>query len=115
MNTESPGSATPLAPTERGPERPLCLFNHAALARIRFARRGQVQNKCLRHALVHPPLVRTAAVTALVVGTILTSINQGNVLLAGTYPAALLWKVPLTYCVPYCVATFSALRISRIG
>ena len=52
--------------------------------------------------------------TALVVGTVLTAINQGNVLLAGTYPAQLLWKVPLTYCVPYCVATFSALRISKL-
>ncbi|WP_322797400.1 nitrate/nitrite transporter NrtS [Tepidiforma sp.] len=59
--------------------------------------------------------MRTAATTALVVGTILTLINQGNVLLAGHLPAALLWKIPLTYTVPYCVATWSALRISRIG
>ena len=47
--------------------------------------------------------------TALVVGTILTTINQGNVLLSGELPAELVWKVPLTYCVPFCVATWGAL------
>jgi len=64
---------------------------------------------------LHPPLVRTALVTALVVGTILTAINQGNLVAHGTFPALLAWKIPLTYCVPFCVATFSALRISRIS
>jgi len=92
-----------------------CSEDHEALARFRFARRGFVDQKCLRHAIVHPPLVRTALVTGLVVGTVLTAINQGNLLLQGTFPAQLIWKIPLTYCVPYCVATFSALRISRSG
>jgi len=41
--------------------------------------------------------------TALVVGTILTVINYGDILLAGSaFPIA---KVLLTYCVPYCVRT----------
>jgi hypothetical protein len=53
--------------------------------------------------------------TALVVGTILTAINQGNVLIDGRFPAQLAWKIPLTYSVPYCVSTWAALRISRIG
>lgn len=83
-------------------------------ARYRFVRAGTPEQKCARHALVHRRLVRTAAITALVVGTVLTGINQGNVLLQGSFPAQLLWKVPLTYCVPYCVSTFSALRISRL-
>lgn len=88
---------------------------HPTAARFRFMRHGKVEQKCLRHALVHPPLMRTALVTALVVGTILTAINQGNVLVHGSFPAQLAWKIPLTYCVPYCVATFSALRISRLS
>ncbi len=92
-----------------------CSAGHPALARFRFAGRGRPEQKCLRHALAHPPLVRTAIVTSLVVGTILTAINQGNLLIDGTLPAVLLWKVPLTYAVPYCVATWSALRISRLG
>ncbi|HEU0075728.1 MAG TPA: nitrate/nitrite transporter NrtS [Dehalococcoidia bacterium] len=58
-------------------------------------------------------MLRRSFYTALVVGTILTAINQGNLLLGGTFPAALAWKVPLTYCVPFCVATWGALINSR--
>lgn len=70
--------------------------------------------KCLWHSLTHAPVVRNGARTALVVGTILTAINQGNVLAAGVFPAALVWKIPLTYSVPYMVSTWAALRISLI-
>jgi hypothetical protein len=52
--------------------------------------------------------------TALVVGTVLTAINQGNLILSGDLSAALIWKVPLTYCVPFCVATWGALVNSRL-
>jgi hypothetical protein len=54
---------------------------------------------------------RRALKTALVVGTILVAINQGDVILAGTLPV--LWKVCLTYCVPYCVATWGAVGAKR--
>ncbi len=47
------------------------------------------------------------------VGTLLILINQGDILLAGPRTAALLWKVPLTYAVPFLVATWSALLNSR--
>ena len=94
------------------PDHP-CVFADGRRAAYRFAR-PSVEEKCLRHALLHRRLVATAAVTALVVGTVLTAINQGNVLLDGRFPAQLLWKIPLTYTVPYCVSVFSALRISRI-
>jgi hypothetical protein len=51
--------------------------------------------------------------TALVVGTILVAINQGNDIVAGEIRDSLIWKVPLTYCVPFCVATWGALVNSR--
>ena len=51
---------------------------------------------------------------ALVVGTLLTAINQGNVIFQGDASAALAWKIPLTYAVPYCVATAGALLNSRL-
>jgi hypothetical protein len=70
--------------------------------------------RCLRCTLRHPPLLRRSLSTALVVGTILTAINQGTVLVSGTLPAALLWKVPLTYAVPFCVATWGALSNNRL-
>ncbi len=69
--------------------------------------------RCLRCTLRHRPLLRRSALTALVVGTALVGINQGNVLLAGEFPAALAWKVPLTYAVPFGVATWGALINSR--
>lgn len=73
------------------------------------------QSLCLRCALLQPSLLRRSFLTALVVGTILTAINQGNVLLEGSLPASLLWKVPLTYCVPFCVATWGALINTRVA
>ena len=42
----------------------------------------------------------------MVVGTILTTINHGDTIVLGDWPAAL--KVFLTYCVPYCVTTWGA-------
>src|SRR6266581_843946 len=62
--------------------------------------------RCLRCSLMRPSLLRRSLLTGLVVGTILTAINQGNILLHGAFPAALYWKIPLTYCVPFCVATW---------
>src|SRR3990172_6117275 len=56
-------------------EPPACGAGHSATARFRFGRNGQAEQKCLRHAVAHRPLVRTAAVTAFVVGTVLTAIN----------------------------------------
>ena len=47
------------------------------------------------------------------VGTILVAINQGTVLAGGHFPSALAWKIPLTYAVPFCVATWGALINSR--
>lgn len=69
--------------------------------------------RCLRCALRYRPLLRRSGLTALVVGTILVAINQGNLLLAGAAPMDLLWKMPLTYAVPFCVATWGALGNSR--
>ena len=60
-----------------------------------------------------PSLLRRSLLTGLVVGTILTAINQGNFIAAGHFPPNLFWKIPLTYCVPFCVATWGALINSR--
>jgi hypothetical protein len=42
-----------------------------------------------------------------VVGTILTAVNQGDLVLAGTLDASSAWKIPLTYLVPYFVSTYA--------
>lgn len=49
--------------------------------------------------------------TALVVGSILTAINQGHVILAGEMPNFV--KIGLSYVVPFCVATYGAVTMKR--
>ena len=49
--------------------------------------------------------VSRALKVAAVVGTILVAINQGDLLVRGQWPPT--WKLLLTYCVPYCVSTYS--------
>ncbi len=69
--------------------------------------------KCSRCAILHFPMLRRSLIVTAVVGTILTLLNQGDVLFSGSWNSALFWKVPLTYCVPFCVATYGALSNSR--
>lgn len=69
--------------------------------------------RCPRCTLFRSRLLVRSLLTALVVGTILVAINQGNDIVAGNIKASLVWKVPLTYCVPFCVATWGALVNSR--
>ena len=57
------------------------------------------------------PVLRTALLVALVVGSLLNAINQGDAILAGAAPD---WtKLVLTYCVPVCVALFGAYSANR--
>ena len=69
--------------------------------------------KCLRCALRHWPMLRRSLVASAVVGTALTALNQGDAILSGQLAGALSWKIPLTYCVPFLVATYGALSNSR--
>jgi hypothetical protein len=48
-----------------------------------------------------------------IVGTILVAINQGDLLLAGDLRLDALWKIPLTYCVPYWVSTYASVSAIR--
>jgi hypothetical protein len=49
-------------------------------------------------------IVRRALFVALIVGTVLNLIAQGDFLVDGE--RLNFWKIVLTYCVPYCVATY---------
>ena len=52
-------------------------------------------------------LIRGLRVGGLV-GTTLVLINQGDVLLSGQLELSAVWKIPLTYLVPYCVSTYAS-------
>ena len=54
---------------------------------------------------------KKALMTAIVVGTILTTINHGDEILKGESFNYL--KIILTYCVPYCVTTWGAIHGKR--
>ena len=54
---------------------------------------------------------RKALAASLIVGTVLTAINHGDVILAGQVPE--IHKVALTFCVPYLVATWGAVSEKR--
>ena len=69
--------------------------------------------KCLRCALHHAPMVRRSLTAAVVVGSVLVMLNQGDVVLSGGELEKLAWKVPLTYVVPFLVSTWGALSNAR--
>jgi hypothetical protein len=55
--------------------------------------------------LVSPVAVRRAFKVSAIIGTLLILINQGDVIMAGSMPP--LWKILLTYLVPYGVSSYS--------
>ncbi|MED5207712.1 MAG: nitrate/nitrite transporter NrtS [Chloroflexota bacterium] len=69
--------------------------------------------KCSLCAIRHTQMLRRSLIVAIVVGSILTLLNQGDVLFAGDWNNPLYWKIPLTFCVPFCVATYGALSNGR--
>jgi hypothetical protein len=69
--------------------------------------------RCWRHVVPHHAVWRRSLTTALIVGTILTAINQGNLILQHGFSGEILLKMGLTYCVPFCVSTSGALGAAR--
>jgi hypothetical protein len=47
------------------------------------------------------------------VGTILMLINHGDKILNGTIGMEILIKIAVTYCVPFCVSTYSSVSARR--
>ena len=59
------------------------------------------------------PIVVRAGKVALLVGSALVIINQGDVLLGGDWTLQLAGKIALTYCVPYAVSTYASVAALR--
>jgi hypothetical protein len=58
-------------------------------------------------------LLKTSAIASLVVGTVLVLLNQGDFIFSGHFYVAMIWKVPLTFAVPFVVATWGAVMNCR--
>ena len=81
--------------------------------RIRFINRPMETREAARRTFSGSALRRSLSV-AVLVGTALNLINQGPEMLSGNWPV--IWKVVLTYVVPFLVASYgsyAAFRSSR--
>ena len=68
------------------------------------------QSEALRQTFAWPS-VRRSLVVALVIGTVLNTINQGPEIFTGHWPVW--WKVLLTYFVPFAVASYGSYAAFR--
>jgi len=59
---------------------------------------------------LRPEVVGRGVRVALIVGTILTAINQGDILASSAITPSILTKILLNYCVPYFVSTYADLE-----
>ncbi len=57
--------------------------------------------------------LKRSLITGVVVGTILSLINEGDALWAGEAPNLI--KVGLNYVVPYCIATYGAVSAKQVA
>jgi hypothetical protein len=70
-----------------------------------------IRMKLFFEAAVERGTVATSAKVALIVGSILAMINYGDRIFLHSNMRAMDWvKLAVTYCVPYCVATYGAAR-----
>lgn len=58
-------------------------------------------------------VVRRAARISLVVGTVLAIINHGDNMMFGDLTLVSVFKILMTYCVPYMVSTYSSVLAIR--
>ena len=99
---------------EGAPETRVPACRHHQRARPYRFQRNVDDPLCLACAIRYRPGLKRAIYVSLVVGTILTTINQGDVLLAGALTPIVAAKILLTYLVLYSVSTFSARSANHV-
>lgn len=63
------------------------------------------------HILCNKAIMKKALGIAIVVGSILNIINQGDYIFAMMYEEINFYKISLTYCVPFLVSTYTAISM----
>lgn len=58
--------------------------------------------------------LRSCIPVALVVGLLLSSINQGDVILSGAITTIIWLKVGMNFVIPFCVSSYGYLRACRV-
>ncbi len=80
--------------------------------RVPYAPRVKRTRLWLRMA-TEPSVVRRASVTSLLVGTLLSLITRGEMILSADFSMALTWQLGLLFLVPYSVSTWSSVAAAR--
>jgi type III secretory pathway component EscS len=57
--------------------------------------------------------IKTAVIVAIVVGTILNTINSYDVILEGNFTFRSVVKIILTYITPFCVSLYSSTKAAK--
>jgi hypothetical protein len=81
------------------------------IAKLLWRQHGdQPMRNWLRLAM-RPDVVARGLKIALIVGTILTAINQGDLLVSGTITTGILTKILLNYFVPFGVSIYTDVNV----
>ena len=89
-------------------------YRHPASYLFGTVGNDSVRLRCRLHALVYWPVCGRAIKVALLVGTILLAINQGDAILGRHITVLVAAKIGLTYVVPFSVSNYSALAANRL-
>lgn len=87
---------------------------HTRRARVYRFNRGVDTRLCAQCAVLYRPVLHRSLGMAVVVGSLLTLINQGDILLRGQVTTLVVLKICLTYVVPFCVSTISAMAANHV-
>lgn len=90
-----------------------CLRCGRVVGRTYYSSPEGIGNLHLRCMLRNVGLLKRSAIASLVVGTVLVLLNQGDFIFSGHFYVAMIWKVPLTFAVPFVVATWGAVMNCR--
>lgn len=88
----------------------MCGFNRSALGADAMIHKKELGFFAIaRQRSVVTRALRIAAI----VGVVLAIINHGDKLVAGAFSFAMLFKIALTFLVPFCVSTYSSVLAVR--
>ncbi len=80
---------------------------------MNLSRPGEENFYHLKCILISSTMVRRSAKASVIVGTLLLALNQGDFIITGEFYRAMIWKIPLTYLVPFCVASWGSVTNAR--
>ena len=92
-----------------------CALCGIQLSNVYYTRSSESRNFHLKCFLKNWELFKRSLLASVTVGSILIMLNQVDFVISGNYYRAMIWKIPLTYLVPFLVATWGAVMNSRVS